>query len=663
VVAISDRIATGKFDKRYCTFHNLHAFYRVNKSGKTKCQPLAHAAKQEGNGASAFVAINYDFRWLPGYKEGGEMRNIFAAFMIVGIGCLSIPGQSVAESYCTGVFEEFGVETAENFACTSSEQRWSEGGCTGFQQLGSPIDDLGPCQAPVCGDGGVEPFEFCDDGIANGTPGLCNTSCTAITPDCGNEVIEPPEECDAGNLNGSGIASCSDACTLACDMNPNIIEPGASSTWAVVSNGINDTYSIQCALNAAAVVNDSTVILDGPSFIVKDSVGVSGFNGSLKGLGNTTVTAQGRGRPALKNSIFYFDGLAGAAGASLSDLDIHVPDGGEFQADHWGAIRDISGAALYFVENAGASVQRVSITTDNSNYDDIFNPNRHLDRGIIADSCYDSFDMDSLYMHQIIRSIYAISESQVPAERRCAYSLTNSNFVDLRNTFYFVGGILPSLYSPNTDFLVTGNRFENTSGAWLPLHDGSSTVSVSNNEFINTKGNAALWLEGATGNSEITGNGFRGGSYARAGLTLSGSENVIATGNVFENLGLTLFGDSQSMAVYIDGASNNMLTGNDYRRSGKKPWVKTVDGWFEELPLILVDNWTGPAFGNLIKETRLPAVKGVSLCQMIYDFTDNPQTPEYDGHNSIHHWTACEDHSAGRPQPNARGLWQKGPDH
>jgi hypothetical protein len=56
----------------------------------------------------------------------------------------------------------------------------------------------------VCGDGLVTPPETCDDGLDNGTPGLCNANCDGIEPAvCGDEIITPPEECDGSNLAGN----------------------------------------------------------------------------------------------------------------------------------------------------------------------------------------------------------------------------------------------------------------------------------------------------------------------------------------------------------------------------------------------------------------------------------------------------------------------------
>lgn len=53
---------------------------------------------------------------------------------------------------------------------------------------------------PFCGDAKTTGNEQCDDGIANGTYGYCNGSCTGPGDYCGDGVINGPETCDDGNV-------------------------------------------------------------------------------------------------------------------------------------------------------------------------------------------------------------------------------------------------------------------------------------------------------------------------------------------------------------------------------------------------------------------------------------------------------------------------------
>ncbi|HLC76514.1 MAG TPA: DUF4215 domain-containing protein, partial [Candidatus Peribacterales bacterium] len=73
------------------------------------------------------------------------------------------------------------------------------------------------CLRTVCGDSirqspnGVGVFETCDEGVLNGTPNHCNSSCSGVTPAaCGNGIPEGTEQCDDGNTSNS------DSCTSSC---------------------------------------------------------------------------------------------------------------------------------------------------------------------------------------------------------------------------------------------------------------------------------------------------------------------------------------------------------------------------------------------------------------------------------------------------------------
>lgn len=72
-----------------------------------------------------------------------------------------------------------------------------------------------PCHtlaAAPCGNGTVDPGEFCDSGSSNGLYGFCNGDCTAIIK-CGDGIKnDPDEQCDFGG-NNSSITGCSETCT------------------------------------------------------------------------------------------------------------------------------------------------------------------------------------------------------------------------------------------------------------------------------------------------------------------------------------------------------------------------------------------------------------------------------------------------------------------
>jgi cysteine-rich repeat protein len=63
-------------------------------------------------------------------------------------------------------------------------------------------------QQPGCGNGVVEPNEFCDDGnLKDGD--TCPKDCQPpVVNLCGNGTLDPGEECDAGPENGKGESGC-----------------------------------------------------------------------------------------------------------------------------------------------------------------------------------------------------------------------------------------------------------------------------------------------------------------------------------------------------------------------------------------------------------------------------------------------------------------------
>ena len=64
-----------------------------------------------------------------------------------------------------------------------------------------------------CGNGSVEPGEFCDSGANNGMYGYCNANCTALGPRCGDGMMNGNEQCD--DANGSNTDACLNTCMAA----------------------------------------------------------------------------------------------------------------------------------------------------------------------------------------------------------------------------------------------------------------------------------------------------------------------------------------------------------------------------------------------------------------------------------------------------------------
>ena len=103
--------------------------------------------------------------------------------------------------------------------------------------------DLGGCSAPVCGDGGVDGDETCDDGENDECTGHCNADCTGPANVCGDGVVRCGEQCEAGDLQGldctyfgyaapAGLA-CGDHC-----------EPNPTGCHTDCGNGVLDAGEV-----------------------------------------------------------------------------------------------------------------------------------------------------------------------------------------------------------------------------------------------------------------------------------------------------------------------------------------------------------------------------------------------------------------------------------
>jgi len=529
--------------------------------------------------------------------------------------------------YCGALFDARGFA----LTCTSHEAPRTEGGCTGFSSLGLP-DDMGPCVCPTCGDGVKEPSESCDDGALNGSPGLCNEACTGLVPDCGNGRIEGPEQCDAGALNGRPDASCGASCALECDpiRNRRLIRSRDGATWFVTSNGVEDTYNIQCALELAAPLADATVVLGGPTFHVRNGVGIRGFDGTLRGgEGGTTVLATGLGRPDNEFSIFYFDGLGGTTGAKVADLTVHVPDGGRFQAPTTSANQSFAGAAFYFFESSGAALSNVVVSSDNLRYQDFQSPLRHLDRAVVSESCYDAFEVRDSRFTRVVRTIQSTQRTVVPAERRCSFALVGNVFEDVRNTFYFYGVNGFSTEPANADFVVQHNRFERTGGSWTPLRGGDASLVVSENLFVDTDGNGDVYAQGLSGSLLVSDNRHVGGRYGAGAVALIEVSSAVVRHNVFEDLDF----EYAAPAVLVDGSSGSLIEDNDYRRSGNTGWVAEdlAERLYAVAPVVLVDNSFGSTAGTVVRERLLPLPLGGGspVCRMIHVVGDEAEVARW----------------------------------
>ncbi|MDO8559606.1 MAG: SdrD B-like domain-containing protein [bacterium] len=111
--------------------------------------------------------------------------------------------------------------------------------------------------APVCGNGTVEPGEQCDDGNTNNFDD-CDNTCTP-TNWCGDGTVQTPnsfgqtEQCDDGSLNGTAQSLCTTTCTpkenLCAAVSPGYFRNNdgcqqgtGDSIWADEVNTLSDSF-------------------------------------------------------------------------------------------------------------------------------------------------------------------------------------------------------------------------------------------------------------------------------------------------------------------------------------------------------------------------------------------------------------------------------------
>lgn len=129
----------------------------------------------------------------------------------------------------------------------------------GVTEVGEPCDDGtataacdADCSMVVCGDGTVNAAagESCDDGVDNGTPTNCNSSCTGATPaTCGNGAVESGEACDDAGESATCNSDCS---TAACG--DGVLNASASETC---DDGADNGMPARCALDCSGVTASS----------------------------------------------------------------------------------------------------------------------------------------------------------------------------------------------------------------------------------------------------------------------------------------------------------------------------------------------------------------------------------------------------------------------
>lgn len=159
-------------------------------------------------------------------------------------------------------------------------------------------------------------------------------------------------------------------------------------------------------------------------------------------------------------------------------------------------------------------------------------------------------------------------------------------------------------------------------GVWTENIFGS-TIKIRNNDFsINTTGFPAIFAADVPLGLEITDNSIKQPQYF--GIVLgNGTHNAQVMNNKFIDLNKGFIN-----AAVLSRGDGNTFVKNNYTKMNI-PGIPA---------LILVPGTTN----NYVHEMKFPPENSKSLCEMVWDFTDDPSTPAYDGQNEIHNYVACE---------------------
>lgn len=212
-------------------------------------------------------------------------------------------------------------------------------------------------------------------------------------------------------------------------------------------------------------------------------------------------------------------------------------------------------------------------------------------------------------------------------------------------------------YEDGSTIEVDGVRASNVQrGVWTE-QIVDSHVRISNSVIaLRAGGREGMLLFGIVSGLEVTDNTFTGSGV---GIAAAFTTNATLAGNVFEDFGAYHWSGTPFL---LWGAHNNRISGNRFENvSGGMAGIRLATGsssnvldhnsfrtsgfpgWTSSNPsgpgAILLDPGTS---GNTIFEMKFPAGTEKTLCQMVWDQTDDPVTAGYDGANNIHNWQPCE---------------------
>lgn len=388
--------------------------------------------------------------------------------------------------------------------------------------------------------------------------------------------------------------------------------------------GVSDANNIEEALNLVKTDGGTVFLTDGDYYTSRNIV-VEGFSGTLKGAG-TEKTIINAGRKSLADG----DGFETAFSTFWSGAGYTTEFATVLQLDNAVGDVTITDLAIMAKDDEPTDLQPDENGIDATyltTFIEILGGEHNTTIKNIRLEGKESEAEGNKNGMNIGFGIHVMLGSPGAPEKG---NLTVKN-VDIEN----IGGhaVLFMLFEDGSEINIDNVKAKNVGRG---VHAGgvfNSSVNISNMDItIHPLGNLGIGVWGIPSGLQMMHNTIRASKFY--GIVLwPGINNATVFDNKFIDIGNDFAG------ILVRGNGNSIYR-NDYKESGLPGWTtSTPDG-----PGAIILN--GNTNSNFIHEMKFPNGKGTTLCEMIWDKTDNPLTLEYDGMNEIHNYQPCENLAA-----------------
>ncbi len=229
--------------------------------------------------------------------------------------------------------------------------------------------------------------------------------------------------------------------------------------------------------------------------------------------------------------------------------------------------------------------------------------------------------------------------------------------IELENIGY--GSVLFMRFAADSKITVKDVRGNNVGRGIQAGGLFSSSIKIFDNEFsMHSAGMQGVYAWNISAGMKIMRNTFVGSN--NYGMLLFNIDNSLIRnntirnhhGNWWYNCGITAINGSENNHIIANKIENQTGAGSGIRidRGSAGNLVELNDFINSDLPGWTTDNPDGPGAvflgsssrDNYVHEMKFPPKQSKTLCEMILDLTDNPETLEYDGQNEIHNYVPCE---------------------